>query len=79
MIFEDGRLKFMRYDCVIKYADEDAGTFGNFILPTKPVPPPEIQAIHQNKTFVNADKLDWTELFKDTNHPAIPDMTTLLY
>ena len=24
-----------------------------------------------------ADKLDWTKIFKDANHPAIPDMTPI--
>ena len=67
----------MHYDCVVKYADEDAGTFGNFRLPATPVPPPEEAATHHNVTYVMADKLDWTEIFEDTNHPAIPVMTPI--
>ena len=74
---DDDEDQFMQYDAVLKFADEDAGTFGTFRLPlpATPVSPPEEQAVHQNKTFVMADKLDWTEIFKDTNHPEIPDMT----
>ena len=74
---DDDEDQFMQYDAVLKFADEDAGTFGTFRLPVTPVSPPEEQAVHQNKTFVMADKLDWTEIFKDTNHPEIPDMTPI--
>ena len=48
----------MRYDCVVKYADKDASTFGNFRLPAAPVPPPKEAATHHNKNYVMADKLD---------------------
>ena len=32
--------------------------------------------IYENEEFVN-DKPNWTEIFKYTNHPAIPDMTSI--
>ena len=66
----------MQYDCVVKYADKDA-FFWNFKLPVNPIPPPEEAATHNNETFVMADKLDWTKIFKDANHAAIPDMTPI--
>ena len=69
----------MRYDCVVKYADEDAGTFCNFKLPANPIPPPEEAATHHNETFVMADKLNWTKTFEDANYPEIPDMIPIKY
>ena len=71
--------QYMRYDAVIKFADKDAGTFRDYRLPATPIPPPEEHAVHENETFVMADKLDWTEIFEDTNHPTIPDMTPIPY
>ena len=70
---------YMRYDAVLKFADEGAETFRDYRLPASPITPPgeEEQAIHHNVTYVMADKLDWTEIFEDTNHPAIPDMTPI--
>ena len=32
---------------------------------------------NHNETFVMADKLDWTEIFEERNHPTIPDMTPI--
>ena len=74
---DDEDQQHMRYDVVIKFADKDAGMFGTFRLPVTPVPPPEEQAVHENETYGMADKLDWTKIFEDTNHPAIPDMTPI--
>ena len=49
----------MRYDCVVKYADKESGTFRNFKLQTNPISPPEEQqAVHHNVTFKMANKLD---------------------
>ena len=45
--------------------------------PATPVPPPEEAATHHNVTYVMADKLDWTEIYEDNIHPAIPDMTPI--
>ena len=69
----------MHYDAVLKFVDEDAGTFDNVRLPTKPVPPLEEAADHENETYVMADKLDWTKIFEETNHPTIPDMKPITY
>ena len=68
----------MCYNCVVKSADKDAGTFGDFrLLPATPVPPSEEVAIHHiNEIFV---KLDWTEIFKDTNHAITSDMMPISY
>ena len=53
--------QFMRYDCVLRYADKDTGTFHNFKLPANPIPPPGDKAIHDNASFVT-NKLNWTEI-----------------
>ena len=42
----------MRYDAVLRYTDEDAGTFHDFKLPANPVPPPQDVVIHDNERFV---------------------------
>jgi len=67
----------MCYDAVVRYADEDANIFPNFRLQTNPIPPPEEAVTHNNEMFVMADKLDWTEIFEETNHPTLPDMTPI--
>ena len=67
----------MRYDCVLKYAYEDAGTFHNCRLQADPIPPPEESTTRHNEIFVIVNKLDWIEIFEDANHPAIPDMTSI--
>ena len=47
-------------------------------LPANPIRLLQQEATHHNKRFVMADKLlDWTEIFKDTNYPAIPDMAPI--
>ena len=48
-------------------------------LDYKPIqsPPPEEAVTHNNEMFVMADKLDWTEIFEETNHPTLPDMTPI--
>ena len=52
----------MRYDCVLRYADKDTGTFHNFKLPANnPIPPPGDKAIHDSASFVT-NKLNWTEI-----------------
>ena len=48
-------------------------------LPANPITPPQQQVTHHNKTFIMANTLDWTKIFKDTNFPAIPDMTPIKY
>ena len=43
-----------------------------------PIPPPVEEAIHNNnETFVMANKLNWTQIFEDTNYSDIPDMTPM--
>ena len=42
----------VQYDCVVKYADNDASTFGNFRLPATPIPPPKEAATHHNENYV---------------------------
>ena len=56
----------MGYDCVVKYADKESGTFRNFKLQANPISPPEEEqaAIHHNVTYKMADKLDWMEIFE---------------
>ena len=44
--------QYMRYDAVLRYADEDAGTFHDFKLPAIPIPPPQDEVIHENERFV---------------------------
>ena len=74
----DDEDQFMRYDAVLKFADEGAETFHDYRLPASPITPAaEEEAVHHNVTYVMADKLDWTEIFEDSNHPAIPDMTPI--
>ena len=73
--------QFMRYeyDCVLRYTNKDPSTFHfhNFKLsPANPILPPGDEVIYENEEFVN-DKPNWTEIFKYTNHPAIPDMTSI--
>ena len=59
----------MRYDCVVKYADKESGTFRNFKLQATPISPSEEeQAVHHNVTHEMADKLDWMEIFEEMNH-----------
>ena len=48
-------------------------------LPANPITPPQQQVTHHNETFIMANTLDWTKIFKDTNFPAIPDMTPIKY
>ena len=68
----------MRYDAVLKFADEGADTFHDYRLPAVPIThAEEEEAVHHNVTYVMVDKLDWTEIFEDSNHPAIPDMTPI--
>jgi hypothetical protein len=66
----DDEDQFMRYDAVIKFADEGADTFHNYRLPAVPITPAEEEAVHHNVTYVMADKLD---------HPTVPDMTPIPY
>ena len=70
--------QYMRYDAVLKFADEGAETFHDYRLPASPITPAEEEeAVHHNITYVMADKLDWTEIFEETNHPTVPDMTPI--
>ena len=63
--------QYMRYDAVLKFADEGAETFHDYRLPASPITPAEEEeAVHHNVTYVMADKLDWTEIFEETNHPT---------
>ena len=76
----DDEDQFMRYDAVIKFADEGVDTFHNYRLPAVPITPAEEEAaVHHNVTYVMADKLDWTEILEETNHPTVPDMTPIPY
>ena len=53
-------------------------TFGgseHFIFDNIPVE----QLIHNNETLVTANKLNWTAIFSDTNHPEIPDTIPIEY
>ena len=63
----------MCYDCVVRYADEDASTFHGFKLPANPFLPPQNEVIHDNERFV-IDKMNWTEVIQDTNNPEVNDM-----
>ena len=47
----------MHYDAVLRYADEDAGTFHDFKLPANTIPPPQNEVSHDNERFV-IDKLN---------------------
>ena len=83
MIEEDGWFdnddedQDMCYDAVLRYADKGTGTFHNFkLLPANPIPPPEDEVVHDNERFV-IDKLNWTEIFQDTNNPEVSDMTPI--
>ena len=64
----------MRCDCVVKYADVLFVT-----LNYQPIQFEEATT-HHNKTFVMANKLDWTKMiFEDANHPEILDMILIEY
>tara|TARA_B110001450_G_C17335731_1_gene365377 strand:+ start:267 stop:512 length:246 start_codon:yes stop_codon:yes gene_type:complete len=70
--------EFMRYNSVLNYANKDALLFDSFNLPANLIRALQQEATHHKKRFVMADKLlDWTEIFKDTNYPAIPDMAPI--
>ena len=70
--------QYMRYDAVLRFADEDAGTFLDFKLPAIPIPLPQEQVIHNQELFV-IDKLNWTEIIQDTNNAEVADMTPIPY
>ena len=66
----------MCYDCVLRYAEEDASTFHDFKLPANPFLPPQNEVIHDNERFV-IDKMNWTEVLQDTNNPEVRDKTPI--
>ena len=70
--------QYMRYDAVLRFADEGADTFHDYKLPAIPIPPPEDEVIHDNELFV-IDKLNWTEIIQGTNNPEVADMEPIPY
>ena len=69
----DDEDQYMRYDAVLRFADNNAETFHDFKLPAIPIPPPQDEVIHNQELFV-IDKLNWTEIIQDTNNPEVNDM-----
>ena len=65
--------QYMRYDAVLRFADEGADTFHNYKLPAIPIPPPADEVIHDNELFV-IDKSNWTEIIPGTNNIEVVDM-----
>ena len=53
---------------------KDALNFVSFNLPANPIGSPVGKITHHNANFV-VNKLNWTEIFEDTNYPAIIYMT----
>jgi len=71
--------QYMRYDAVLRFADEGADTFHDYKLPAIPIPPPDDEVMHDNEIFV-IDKLNWTEIIPGTdNPPEVPDMEPIPY
>ena len=70
--------QYMRYDAVLRFADEGACTFHYYKLPAIPIPPPQDEVIHNQELFV-IDKLNWTEIIQGTNNPEVPDMEPIPY
>ena len=60
--------QYMRYDAVLRFADEGADTFHDYKLPAIPIPPPDDEVMHDNEIFV-IDKLNWTEIISGENNP----------
>ena len=52
--------QYMRFDAVLRFADEDAGTFHDFNLPAIPIPPKEDEVIHNQELFA-IDKFNLTK------------------
>ena len=58
---DDDEDQYMRYDAVLRFADNNAETFHDFKLPAIPIPPPQDEVIHNQELFV-IDELNWTEI-----------------
>ena len=74
----DDEDQFMRYDAVLRFADESADTFHDYKLPAIPIPPPEDEVMHDNELFV-IDKLNWTEIIQGTTNAEVSDMEPIPY
>ena len=70
--------QYMRYDAVLRFADEGTDTFHDYKLPAIPIPPPQDEVIHNQELFV-IDKLNWTKIIQGTNNPEVNDMEPILY
>ena len=70
--------QYMRYDAVLRFADEGADTFHDYKLPAIPIPPPQDEVIHNQELFV-IDKLNWTKIIQGTNNPEVSNMEPIPY
>ena len=68
----------MRYDAVLRFADEGADTFHDYKLPAIPIPPPQDEVIHNQELFV-INKMNWTEIIQGTNNPEVSDKEPIPY
>ena len=74
----DDEDQYIRYDAVLRFADNNAETFHDFKLPAIPIPPPQDEVIHNQELFV-IDKLNWTEIIQGTTNAEVSDMEPIPY
>ena len=74
-------LWFDTIHCLIKVYQQRCSYLWLFQSIANSIPPPVEEAIHNNETFetfvMMANKLNWTQIFEDTNYLDIPDMTPM--